>query len=295
MARIAIAGFLHETNCFVPMRTDYGYYAKGGEFPPLARRDEVIARTAGGSFGMSGFLDAIDSSHELVPLLWGHGGAGGYITDDCFERIVGELVGMLSCAMPVDAVYLDLHGAMCSETFPDAEGEILRRVRACVGSDIPVVITLDYHVNITEQMVEHCDGMAIYLTYPHIDRQHTGSRSAVLLERILKEGIPKGKALRRIPFLLPLNFQCTLIEPTKSIIEASVAAEGGDVLNLSYGAGFPPSDLAECGPAVVCHAYSQEAADRNADMLEAMILERETDFAEPMMTPDEAVAKAIEL
>ena len=113
--------------------------------------------------------------------------------------------------------------------------------------------------------------------------------------RILEEGIPKGKALRRIPFLLPLNFQCTLVEPTKAIIEASVAAEGGEIMNLSYGAGFPPSDLAECGPAVVCHAHSQEAADRAADMLEAMILEREAAFAEPLMTPDEAVAKAMEL
>ena len=35
MARIAIGGFLHETNCFVPMRTDYAYYAAGGDFPPL--------------------------------------------------------------------------------------------------------------------------------------------------------------------------------------------------------------------------------------------------------------------
>ncbi len=295
MARIAIGGFLHETNCFVPMRTDYEYYVQGGEFPPLARGQEVIERTTGAPFGMSGFLDEIDPAHQLVPLIWGHGGAGGYITDDCYERIVGELIGMLSQAMPVDAVYLDLHGAMCSETFPDAEGELLRRVRACVGPDVPVVITLDYHVNITEQMVENCDGMAIYLTYPHIDRQHTGGRSAKILMRILDQGIPQGKAIRRIPFLLPLNFQCTLIEPTKAVIEASVAAEGGDVLNLSYAAGFPPSDLAECGPAVVCHAYSQEVADRQADMLEAMILEREAEFAEPLMTPDEAVAKAIEL
>jgi len=67
------------------------------------------------------------------------------------------------------------------------------------------------------------------------------------------------------------------------------------VVNLSYGAGFPPSDLAECGPAVVCHAYSQEAADKAANMLEAMILEREPEFAEPFMTPDEAVAEAMKL
>ena len=90
MARIAIGGFLHETNCFVAMRTDYDYYAKGGEFPPLARGPEVIERTQGAAFGMSGFLGEIGASHELEPLIWGHGGAGGYITDDCFERIVGE-------------------------------------------------------------------------------------------------------------------------------------------------------------------------------------------------------------
>ena len=299
MARIAIGGFLHETNCFVDMRTDYEYYAQGGDFPPLARGAEVIERTQGSSYGMSGFLSEIDPAHDLVPLIWGHAGAGGYITDDAFERIVGELVGGISKAMsesvPLDAVYLDLHGAMCSETYPDAEGELLRRVRACVGADIPVVITLDYHVNLTEQMVDNCDGMAIYLTYPHIDRQHTGSRSARILMRILKDGIPRYNAIRRIPFLLPLNYQCTLIEPTKAIIEASVAGETGDVVNLNYAAGFPPSDLSECGPAVACHAYTQEAADAAADMLEAMVLEREAQFAEPLMTPDEAVTKAIEL
>jgi len=224
MARIAIGGYSHETNCFVPMRTDYEHYAQGGEFPPLARREEVIERSKGATFGMSGFLDTIDPSHELVPLIWGQGGAGGYITDDCFERIVGELVGMLSQAMPVDAVYLDLHGAMCSLTYEDAEGEVLRRVRACVGPDIPVVVSLDYHANVSEATVALTDGMAIYLTYPHIDRQGTGSRAARILMRVLDEGIPSGRAIRRIPFLLPLNFQCTLIEPTKGIVDASVSA-----------------------------------------------------------------------
>jgi len=295
MARIAIGGYSHETNCFVPMRTDYEHYAQGGEFPPLARREEVIERSKGATFGMSGFLDTIDPSHELVPLIWGQGGAGGYITDDCFERIVGELVGMLSQAMPVDAVYLDLHGAMCSLTYEDAEGEVLRRVRACVGPDIPVVVSLDYHANVSEATVALTDGMAIYLTYPHIDRQGTGSRAARILMRVLDEGIPSGRAIRRIPFLLPLNFQCTLIEPTKGIVDASVAGEGGEILDLCYAAGFPPSDLDECGPSVVCHAYSQEAADAAADRLAAMVIAREDQFAEPLMEPDDAVVEAMRI
>ncbi len=293
MARIAIGGFLHETNCFVPMRTDYGYFARGGEFPPLSRRDVIIERTRGASFGMSGFLDTIDAKHDLVPLIWGHGGAGGYITDDGFERIVGELVGMLSQTIGVDAVYLDLHGAMCSVTYEDAEGEILRRVRACVGPEVPIVVSLDYHANVTEATAELTDGMAIYLTYPHIDRQGTGSRSAKILMRVLEDGIPAGRAIRRIPFLLPLNFQCTLVEPSKSIVEASVAGEGGEILDLCYAAGFPPSDLHECGPAVICHAYTQEAADAAADRLAGMIMEREADFAEPLLEPDAAVREAM--
>ena len=142
MARIAIGGFSHETNCFVPMRTDYAYYEAGGEMPPLARREEVIERASGSTFGMSGFLDTVDPSHKLVPLIWGQGGAGGYITDDCFERITCELVGMLSQAMPVDAVYLDLHGAMVTESLQDGEGALMVRLRE-IAPDVPIAVALD--------------------------------------------------------------------------------------------------------------------------------------------------------
>jgi microcystin degradation protein MlrC len=293
MARIAIGGFLHETNCFVPMRTGYGYYARGGDFPPLARGDEVIERTRGSSYGMSGFLDEMLERHDLIPLIWGHAGAGGYVTDEAFERIVGELVGGLSRCMPVDAVYLELHGAMCSERFEDAEGEVLRRVRDCVGPDVPIVISLDYHANVSRATAERVDGMAIYLTYPHVDRQHTGTRSAKILDRVLERGRPPYRSFRKLPFLVPLNFQCTLVEPSKGIVEASVAGEGGDILNLSYAAGFPPSDLYECGPAIICHGYDEALVEARADALEQMVLEREPEFAEELLSPEEAVTRAM--
>jgi microcystin degradation protein MlrC len=295
MARIAIAGFLHETNCFVPMRTDYAYYAAGGEMPPLARGEQVLQRTRGSSFGISGFIEEMENRPPLVPLIWGHAGAGGYVTDDAFERIVGELVGGLSLAMPLDAVYLDLHGAMCSETYEDAESELLRRVRACIGPDIPLVLTLDYHANIGRATVDLTDGMAVYLTYPHVDRQHTGARSARILERVLERGQPTHRALHRLPFLLPLNFQCTLVEPSKGLVEFSAQAEGGDVANLSYAAGFPPSDLSECGPSVVCHGWNEQAVNGAAQALADMVLQREAAFAEELLTPDEAVAHAMRI
>ena len=295
MARIAVGGFHHETNCFVPVHTDFNYFATVSDRPPLSRGDEVLRNLPNKAFGMSGFIADMAVKHELVPLVWASGGAGGYVTSDAFERIVGELVGRLSLALPVDAVYLDLHGAMCSVDFEDGEGEILRRVRATVGPAVPVVISLDYHTNLTPAMAARTDGMAIYYTYPHVDRPQTGSRAARILTTILERGQPAARAFRKLPFLIPLNFQCTLVEPSKGIVAKSAAGEGGDVLDLCYGAGFPPSDLHDCGPAIIAHGYSQAAVDAAADELVDHIMGMEKVFAQPLLTPDDAVKQAMAL
>jgi len=295
MARIAIGGFQHETNCFIPQRTDFADFADHGDRPPLSRGRELIDRLTGISFGMSGFLAEMAAAHDLVPLVWTSAGAGGIVTKDAFERIAGELIGGLSLAMPVDAVYLDLHGAMVTEGYEDGEGELLRRVRDAVGPDIPVVISLDYHVNLTQAMAAHCDGMAIYLTYPHIDRAETGARAARILSTVMARGQPTARCFVKLPFLIPLNFQCTMVQPSADIVAAADAGEGGDVLNLSYGAGFPPSDLAECGPGIVAHGYDQKAIDDAVASLAALVEAREADFAEPLLTPEAAVESAIEI
>jgi len=79
MARIAVAGFQHETNCFVPERTDFDYFASHRDRPPLVRNNTVIESLSGSSFALSGFLDKM-GSHDIVPLLWTSGGAGGMVT-----------------------------------------------------------------------------------------------------------------------------------------------------------------------------------------------------------------------
>ena len=48
-----------------------------------------------------------------------------------------------------DAVYLDLHGAMVTESHEDGEGELLARARDLVGADVPIVASLDLHANVT--------------------------------------------------------------------------------------------------------------------------------------------------
>lgn len=294
MARIAVGGFQHETNCFVNSRTDFSYFASHRDRPPLVYGEDVLTWLAHNSFAIGGFIQRMQSSHQLVPLLWTSGGAGGMVTREAFERIAGSMVGLLSQASPVDAVYLDLHGAMVTEDFEDGEGELLRRIRACVGDDIPIVISLDYHANVTPEMVRLSDGLVAYRTYPHIDRIETGEYAAQVIDAMLTRGRPTGRALRKLPFLIPLNGQCTLVDPSRHVVASSCVLDG-DLVNLSYLAGFPPSDMYWCGPSVVAHAWNQAEADRAADAMAAAILEREGQFAEEMVSPKEGVDRAIKL
>jgi microcystin degradation protein MlrC len=295
MARIAIGGFMHETNCFVPGVTDFDYFAEHRDRPPLCRGAEIFEWLPGAGMSLSGFLETIGKEHELVPLVWTSGGAGALVSKDAFERCAGEIVGALSQAMPVDAIYLDLHGACTSEEFEDGESELLRRVRSSVGPDVPIVVSHDYHANVTPETAELCDALCGYYTYPHIDRPETGARSAKALETILTRGLPTAKTIRKIPFLIPLTFQCTMIEPSNSVVEASKAGETGEVLTLSYLAGFPPSDQFWCGPSVVCHGYDQGAVDAAADALAAKIEALEPNFTAAELDPSAAVCKAMEI
>src|SRR6185295_17640385 len=100
MARIAIGGVHHETNTFARPATDYAYFCSHRDRPPLVRRGDMLAALRGTSFAIAGFMSEMARRHDLVPLLWGSGGAGGMVTRDAFERIAAELVGELSLQMP---------------------------------------------------------------------------------------------------------------------------------------------------------------------------------------------------
>ena len=292
MARIAVGGFHHETNTFVKTPTDFAYFASHRDRPPLVRRGDVLKWLNGVSFALSGFLQIMAKEHDIVPLLWTSGGAGGMVTRDAYERISAELIAELSQQMPVDAIYLDLHGAMVTEDFEDGEGELLRRIRACVGSKMPIAISLDYHANVTPEMTGYVDAISGYLTYPHVDRPETGVRAARAMQHLLRHGRTPGRALRKMPFLIPLHSQCTMVQPSRGIIDLAQSLEGADVLTLSYLAGFPPSDIFHCGPSVVVHAMTQEAADRAADEIARFVALKESEFAVPVLSPTEAVARA---
>jgi microcystin degradation protein MlrC len=295
MARIAVGGFHHETNTFVSTVTDYAYFCSHRDRPPLVRRGNVFKWLENNSFALSGFMQSMAAEHDLVPLLWTSGGAGGYVTRDAYERISAEFIAELSLNMPYDAIYLDMHGAMVSEDFEDGEGELLRRIRAVVGESVPIVMSLDYHANVTPQMTDCTDAIIGYRTYPHVDRPETGERAARAMTALLGRGRTPGRALRKLPFLIPLHSQCTMVEPSRGIVEQAGAQETGDVVSTSYLAGFPPADLFYCGPAIVAHAWTQEAADAAADAAVRHAALLEAEFAVPLYAPEAGVREAMRI
>ena len=294
--RIAIGGFQHETNTFAPSKASFDDFARGGAWPPLLNGGDIVDGTRGINLPIAGFIDVMrKTTHQLVPTAWAAASPSAHVTEDAYERIAGTILDALRSAGKMDAVYLDLHGAMVAEHLDDGEGELLSRVRAVVGSDIPVVASLDLHANVTQKMLEHADALIAYRTYPHVDMADTGARVARFLQRRLA-GTPRPRvSARRVPFLIPLQTQSTMVEPAKSIYEELERLENGSVVSLSFAPGFPAADFPECGPTVVAYAEDPAAASRVADALRGAVAEHESAFDCPVYTPEEGVRRAIAL
>src|ERR1017187_5339201 len=186
MTRIAVGGFLHETNTFAPTKAVYEAFVQGGGWPPMSQGLKLIETMRGINVGMAGFVPAAEAlGWELVPTIWCAASPSAHVTKDAYERVAADIVGGIRAAGAIDGVYLDLHGAMVAEHLDDGEGEILRRVRQVIGNELPLVVSLDLHANVTPEMVEHADALIAYRTYPHVDMADTGRASADHLALLL--------------------------------------------------------------------------------------------------------------
>ena len=297
MARIAIGGFQHETNTFAPSLATLEDFEAGGPWPELTTGPGLADRVRGMNLSIAGFIDEAErAGHRLLPTTWGATSPSSYVTEHAYEHIAGLILDGLRGARPFDAVYLCLHGAMVTEHLEDGEGELLRRVRALVGEDLPVVASLDFHSNTTPEMVENANALVGYRTYPHIDMAETGRRTALHLDGLLGGSGAVHKAFRQLPFIIPITWQCTTSEPMQSIMEMRDELEGGaGVESLTVTAGFPAADIHHCGPSVFGYGRTPDAARRAVEAIANEIERRESEFEGVLYSPDDGVRRAIEI
>lgn len=292
---IAIGGLHHETNTFAPTKAGLAAFTTPGGWPALCRGEGLLPATAGINLPITGFADAARAAgHALKPLVWANASPSNVVTEEAYETIVGQLLEDLAKLKGLDALYLDLHGAMVTEHLEDGEGELLRRVRGVVGEGLPVIASLDLHANVTPQMVELADGLVVFRTYPHVDMAETGRRAYDFLGRVLRQGDLGTKAFRQIPFLIPLTAGCTMVEPAEGLYRRMAELERESGCALSFACGFSPADIFHAGPAAIAYGPSRAAAEAAVEALAGEAEAREAAFGSRIFAPDEGVAYALE-
>jgi microcystin degradation protein MlrC len=294
--RILVAGFQHETNTFAPSKADWAAFESGAGYPASSHGAAMLARMGPTSLPMGGFIrDAQERGWTLVPSLWAGATPSAQVTQEAFERIAATLLADARQG-GFDAVYLDLHGAAVAEHVDDAEGELLERLRTVIGPSMPLVASLDLHANVTQRMLRHASAMTAFRTYPHIDMAETGARAAGLLAMLCqRDAAPFVTHHERLPFLLPLNSQCTSMQPAADLYGELALLEALRGVHLSFAMGFPAADFDECGPVIFGHGVDANAVRSTVTLLAQRIADRRSDFALDLLPAAEAVARAVEL
>ena len=297
MAKIGLAGFIHETNTFSNTPTPLeNFLNQSGFYPELLRGEQILQLGKQKiNIAASGFIAAANAFDLTVcPLVWCGTEPSQPLSQKVFDHLMGMIEEELKNNLPFDGLFLDLHGAMVFGNLQDGETEILHRARRIVG-DIPIVTSFDLHGNISEECFELASVMVGYRTYPHVDGFENGQRCAKVM-RYLLDGKPIHKSFQMSPFLMPATTQPTTKEPAQSLYEQLPVVEGWDgMISASIMEGFNASDLPHTGPSIFTYASDQETADKSTAFLMQAVLEREAQFSVDLIPPFEAVLKAMRL
>jgi len=279
--RCATCGIRHETNTFSTLRTEL----------------EDFRVTRGEEVKLGEFWNSFEDI-EWVPTLLAGASPHGLVSKDAYLKLKQELVGRIRDAMPVDGVYMSLHGAMEVEEIGDGESDLVNSVREVVGLDVPIVASLDLHGNIAPAFAESTNVLTALRTAPHVDGSETEIRAVNHLVRCVRDGIRPVNVLIKIPLLLPGEYAVTEIEPARSLyakLHEIESEEGILDASILIGCAWTDSPYTSVSVIVVAEEDTREAREY-AVSLARDIWTRRREFGPDAETVpvEEAVRKAME-
>jgi len=288
---IAIGGILHESNSFHTVKTkleDFRIYGKGAADP--------IANWADNNDEVAGFIEG-SRQHGLsmYPTLVAHATPSGPVTDAALDALTKELIAKLKTAPKLDGILLALHGAMVTESHPHGDAEIVRRVREAMGASISLVVTHDFHANISPEIVAGTTVLLNYKTCPHIDQKDRGRKAAEIMARITKEGVKATQVLVKPGMLYNIRFQNTNVAPLEPIVQATRELEKDKrFLAASFSGGYQYADVPAMGASVVIATAGDAALARStAEQLSQRVWATRDQLKLNVANAEQAVKKAI--
>ena len=257
--KILSAEVAHETNTFSRIPTDEQAFRNGH----FLLGDDAIAERGKQNTELAGFLDIGEKyDWHLDHILSANAVPAGKVTTAAYNWLADPIVKAAK-ANRYDGILLGLHGAMVTDAYEDGEGELLRRLRAVVGDEIPIAITLDLHANVSVQMCDLADIIVSYKTYPHIDMRDSARHAGEILQRCLKGEINPQTIRVSRPMLEEVNGGRTDVGPMIEWIAAAKDWERRpDAYAVSINGGFASADISEVGPTVLVTAEGDMHAHR---------------------------------
>jgi len=232
--RIAIGGIHIESSTFSPHRSGPADFT-------VVRGDELLAR-----------YDDLPRGVDWLPLVHARALPGGAVEPDFYESVKMELLERLRAALPLDGVFLDIHGAMTVVGLIDAEGDLATAVRGVVGPDALISAAMDPHGNMSRRLVKALDLATSHRLSPHEDAPLTRKRAVANLVACLEGGVRPVRAWVRVPVLLPGERACTRDEPARSIYGGLPAIEAREgIIDAAVWIGYAWADEPRCSAAVV--------------------------------------------
>jgi microcystin degradation protein MlrC len=281
---------MHESNTFAPLPADRERFLEGS----LTYGPAMVPVWRDAHHEVGGFIEgSTQFGFNLVPLGMALATPAGPVTDEFFEHFCDALTTGVKMAN-ADGVLVALHGAMVTPKYPAADTEVLRRLRAAIGPDKPLAVTLDFHGNVCPTMADFANIIVGYQTYPHIDQRQRGLLAAQLLARAVKQEIRPVTAVVAVPMFINLLGQDTARTPMSTLMAMARTEEAKPkMLSMSVMAGFPYADVQDAGASIIAVADGdRELAKKAAEKIASEMWAVREQLSVPCPDPQEAVLRA---
>jgi microcystin degradation protein MlrC len=254
--RVAVGGFIHETNTFSPVPTNYENFE-------IIRGSDLLRERLG---------DQIPRDIEVEPIIFAESLPSGLVAKESYLRLKDELLRGLVDAMPLNGIYLDLHGAMEVEEIGDAEGDFASSVRGLVGPDAVISVSLDLHGNISHKLTDSVNILTAYRSAPHRDMLDTRRRAFRHLIASLRRRKSPVSVLVKPPLLLPGEAAVTEVEPARSLYKRlSDMEQRAGLLDASLLLGCAWTDCEHNGASII--VVAEDSRERAAEQACALAIE----------------------
>jgi microcystin degradation protein MlrC len=291
--RIAVAGISHESNSFFPSKTTLADFGSTAQLSP----EEFVRKSGGQNTTVSGYIEGAQKHGlDLFPTLVVGASPKGPVERQAFETLMAEMIRRLKAAPKLDGALLALHGAMVVEGLDSGDAEITRRVREAMGPAFPIIVTHDFHANVSEDIVRFSNVLITYKENPHIDPKERGLQAAQIMAGMVRGRVKPVQRIVKPPMVYNIVFQYTKREPLLPIVNESRRLEGENpkVLAVSVSGGYQYADVPHMGPSVIVATDNDpELAQREARRLSDLLWATRDRIVLNLPDPAEAVRRAI--